>query len=171
MPDDDLAVYDGFDLPLDTDEEDDPTPVDWRKVTADDNDTQWSALDGWVRWLVGRYALDHREIPPCWHRHGSLVEELSALRTAHALAFDPDQPANAPNDWHLALGNTRGRLRDFATRTNCRPGEHRPDQAQAWPDDPSHAQEFAVHIAADRATRYSAEDPSRADANPGDGDS
>ncbi len=118
-------------------------PVAWSRLPAAERPGQWAALDGWVRWLTGWYALDHREIPPCWYRHGPLVEELSALRTAHAAAYDPRAQPTAPADWHHTLAATRARLHDWVARTGCRPAEHRDDKPQPW----ATAQPPAVYMA------------------------
>lgn len=109
-------------------------PVAWSGLPAAERPGQWAALDGWVRWLAGRYALDPREIPPCWYRHGPLVEELSALRTAHVAAYDSRAQPTAPADWHHTLAATRSRLHDWVARTGCRPAEHRHDKPQPWAD-------------------------------------
>lgn len=114
-----------------------PQPVDWRRVPAHAICAEWAALDTWVRWLAARYALDHRELPPCWYRHAAVVEELSALRTAHASAFHPTQPPTGPVDWHQSLGYARQRLRDWVARTGCKPGGHRDDTAPAWATHPT----------------------------------
>ena len=86
----------------------------------------------WVRWLVTRYCLDHREIPPCWAEHGDLIEELSALHTAHQAAYDPTGPASGPSEWHQVLANTRARLQLWVARTGCRLTEHRAPVPPAW---------------------------------------
>ena len=114
-----------------------PKPVDWRRIPAHAAAAEWAALDTWVRWLAARYALDHRELPPCWFRHAAVVEELSALRTAHASAFHPTQPAPGPLDWHQSLGYTRLRMRDWVARTGCKPGGHRGDTAADWTTEPT----------------------------------
>lgn len=109
-----------------------PRPVDWTSLDGTARTEQWAALNQWVRWLVGRYALDHREVPPCWHAHGDLVEELSALRTAHLGAFDPSGPASGPAEWHQIFANTRARLQLWVARTGCRAAEHRPPVPPTW---------------------------------------
>ena len=65
-----------------------PRPIDWARLSAEHAAQVWLDLDEWVRWLVTRYALDHRDVPPCWYAHGDLVEELTALWTAHRAAYD-----------------------------------------------------------------------------------
>ena len=57
----------------------DPQPVCWPVIDGEAAYVAWSGLDTWVRWCARRYALDQRTIPPCWWRHGALVEELTAL--------------------------------------------------------------------------------------------
>ena len=93
----------------------------------------WAALQAWVHWLVTRYALDHRDIPPCWARHGALAAELAALHLAHTMLVDPDAPPTVAADWHHTLDLTRRRLQQWAGRTGCRPGQHRDDQTPNWP--------------------------------------
>jgi hypothetical protein len=137
-----------------------PRPVAWTRVTAADAPAQWAALDAWVRWLVTRYALDHRDVPQCWYRHGCLVEELSALRCAHMMAFDPSQSANAPSDWHTTFGNARARIRDWNARAGCKPGQHRADTTADWAVDATgsgHVVDFAAFTSADQLARLDAQ--------------
>ena len=133
-----------------------PRPVTWAHLDRDHAADHWAALDGWVRWLVRRYALDHRDLPPCWYAHGDLVEELSALRTAHQGAFDPAGPASGPAEWHQIFANTRARLQLGVARTGCRATEHRAPAPPDWAADPGPAdyqQGLAAHVRADGATR------------------
>lgn len=83
------------------------------------------ALDEWVGWLVERYNLDRRAIPPCWANHGELIEELSALRLAWLTAYAQMGPGDGPLAWHERFASARGRLADWAARTGCN-YEHRP---------------------------------------------
>ena len=64
------------------------------------------ALADWVHWLATRYAPAPGAIPPCWHRHGALIEELSTLRIGRLAAFAPDAAGSAPLDWHHMFPNT-----------------------------------------------------------------
>ena len=109
-----------------------PRPVDWRRIGGSDAARRLFELDAWVRWLVCRYAIDPREIPPCWADHGELIEELSALHTAHQAAFDPAGPPTGPADWHATFANTRVRLHVAVPRTGCRVGQHRPSAVLTW---------------------------------------
>lgn len=132
-----------------------PRPIDWRRLTPDQAASTWADLDTWVRWLVTRYALDHRDVPPCWYAHGDLVEELTALMTAHQAAFDRTGAATGPSDWHQTLATTRTRLQLWAARTGCRNREHRTPTPPAWaaPDVADYADAFTAHVHADLATR------------------
>lgn len=109
-----------------------PRPVDWTRLSGPPADEALATLDSWVRWLVTRYAIGPREIPPCWADHGDIFEELSALHTAHRAAFDPAGPPTGPADWHAILANTRARLQLAVARTGCRVGQHRTPSAPAW---------------------------------------
>lgn len=113
-----------------------PYAVRWADLDPQNLAAELHVLTGWVRWLVTRYALDHRDVPPCWYRHGALVEELTALRGAWDLAYDPAQSAAASADWQLTFAHARLRLRDWAARTGCKHGEHRPDTIERWARDP-----------------------------------
>ncbi len=134
-------------------------PVGWDRVSAAEAPAQWAALDRWVCWLVTRYALDHRDVPPCWYRHGPLIEELSALRGAHGAAFGPSQPASGPADWHTTFGFTHARMRDWGARTGCKPGQHRDDTPADWATnrDPGYNRDLAAFTAADERARWAAE--------------
>ena len=48
--------------------------------------------------------------PPCWWKHGHLVEELSALHTAHTAAFDSSDAGFGPIGWHERLSLAMPRL-------------------------------------------------------------
>lgn len=82
-------------------------------------------LADWVGWLVERYSLDARTVPPCWDYHGALVEELSALRISWITAQTTVATGDMPLQWHQAFALSRQRLADWVSRTGCRPGEHR----------------------------------------------
>jgi hypothetical protein len=133
-----------------------PRPLVWRQMDARAAAAAWVELDDWVRWLARRYSLDHRDVPPCWFAHGHLVEELSALRTAHRASFDPAASAMAPVEWHQVLAAARTRLQLWSSRTGCRQGEHRPDAPPSWAVDPpalSYANDFATHVGEDLDAR------------------
>jgi hypothetical protein len=106
-------------------------PVCWKVLDAPTAAHELRALGDWVRWLATRYTLAPRTIPACWHRHGTLVEELSALRTGWLAAFAPDAPGGAALDWHDMFANTRHRLHDSVSRNGCA-HDHRDDDTAAW---------------------------------------
>jgi len=102
-----------------------PVPLCWPALTSEEGEEQLDALADWTRWLVDRYALDHRTVPPCWPQHGALLEELSALRTAWLTAYAVTSTGDAPLEWHAYFAAARQRLADWVSRTGCRSGEHR----------------------------------------------
>jgi hypothetical protein len=102
-----------------------PLPVCWPSLTDSEEEEAFDALDDWVAWLVDRYSLDHRTIPPCWAEHGALLEELSALRTGWLTAYSDTSPADRPLDWHSQFAAARPRLTEWVARTGCRATEHR----------------------------------------------
>jgi hypothetical protein len=102
-----------------------PEVICWPALPPDKEQAVAAELVEWVTWLARRYDLDRRTIPECWQRHGALVEELSALRSAWQLAFSRTAPKDAPLTWHAGFAHSRARLADWAARTACRPGRHR----------------------------------------------
>ena len=102
-----------------------PIPVCWSALADTEIQERLEDLADWSHWLIERYALDHRSIPPCWARHGALVEELSALHTGWLTAYAQDARGDAPLHWHTEFAAARQRLTEWTARTGCRPGEHR----------------------------------------------
>jgi hypothetical protein len=100
-------------------------PVCWATLTDTETEEEQEALADWIAWLVDRYTLDHRTVPPCWDQHGALVEKLSALRTAWLASYALTGRPEAPLEWHEHFAAARQRLADFVARTGCRPAEHR----------------------------------------------
>lgn len=90
------------------------------------------AVNRWVKWLVGRFALANI-VPPCWYRHGYMIEELMALHRVHLRyvigAADPD-----PQGYLLfvnQLSATVNRLQAF-WHNSCKNGKHVEDSAIQW---------------------------------------
>jgi hypothetical protein len=114
-----------------------PRPIEWARLTTSEEADQLDDLRTWVRWLVLRYRLDQREVPPCWAQHGELVEELAALRTARHGAYAPGGPLTGPADWHQTLAATRHRLGLWISRTGCRLDHHRAAATPSWATQPT----------------------------------
>ena len=100
-------------------------PVCWATMTDLETEDALDELQDWVVWVVDRYALDHRIVPPCWDNHGALIEELSALRTAWVAAFCITGRPEAPLEWH--------RL-PVRPANDSRTGRRAPDAARASTD-------------------------------------
>ncbi len=144
-PSDSFPSEDAFGAAGDTAWE--PQPICWPRLDRDEAYTAWQGLDAWIRWCVRRYGLDHRTIPPCWYRHGALIEELSALRTGWQAAHSATAPGNAPLEWHAMFMMARQRLQEWASRSGCHGGEHRAQQSSNWTDEPDI--EFLTHVIED----------------------
>ena len=56
-----------------------------------------------MEWFTVRYRIPESIVPNCWWKHGHLVEELSALHTAHVAAFDTRDTGFGPIGWHERL--------------------------------------------------------------------
>ena len=114
----------------------------WEPLDATTAVDHWQQLREWVEWLVERYALDTTTVPGCWYQHPPQVEELTALWRAWQSAYHPTATGDAALHWHDHLDQTRTRLRDWAARGGCRPGDHTPhpvpaaveDEERAWRD-------------------------------------
>jgi hypothetical protein len=102
-------------------------PICWPALSPEEEAEAFDALEDWVAWLIDRYGLDHRTIPPCWAEHGALLEELSALRTGWLAAYSLTSTGDRPLDWHADFATARHRLTEWAARTGCRAGQHRSD--------------------------------------------
>lgn len=125
-----------------------PAPTCWKALRdPEERVERWEDLRSWVHWLVERFALDYKTIPPCWWRHGAVVEELTALHDAWKLSYSEMNSAAGPADWMAIFDRTLDRLRRWIGRTNC-DLNHRPDRFTIWRGD---AAEWAEHLAEDSA--------------------
>lgn len=111
-----------FDLP-----DNDPFVICWRDLDPATLAEELRRLTSWVYWLIQRYNLDHKLIPPCWSQHGALVEELSALRTLWEASYVEDAAPSSPTAFHRDLDLTLRRLREWTSRLGCSRTEHRPE--------------------------------------------
>jgi hypothetical protein len=102
-----------------------PRPYLWSAHTPAEQAQALDELELWTGWLVHRYRLDHRTIPPCWPQHSDLIEELSALRLAWQTAYATLANGDAPLAWHEHFALARERLSLAVSRSGCRPMEHR----------------------------------------------
>jgi hypothetical protein len=138
---------------------DTPAPVTWRinpndptrTLDADTARATWDELRDFVDWLVDRYALDHKTVPPCWYLHGALVDELTALWGAWQTAYWPYASAADPAGWMQIFANTRMRLSEWSGRRGCRPDDHRPDRQSGSVDD---SYTWNTHLTCDVDARH-----------------
>jgi hypothetical protein len=96
----------------------------WQQMPASVAADAWLALVGWVDALVERYQL-HEQLPDCWYRHGSMVEELHALHVAWCGAYYGTHAM--PTDqafWHDHLERVLARISRWDLR-GCISGQHR----------------------------------------------
>jgi hypothetical protein len=91
---------------FDHDPEDVPEPVIPRRRELVEDPAQREQMDrelhAWVNWLLNRYRLALK-IPACWHQHGQLVEELTALWYAWRAAWITPASGWDPTRWHHDL--------------------------------------------------------------------
>lgn len=86
------------------------TVINWRTLEDTDAPQVWNELRDWVTWFTHRYNLPIRKIPPCWYKHGALVEELAALHTAWLVSYDSLDAGYGPIGWHERLAVAIPRL-------------------------------------------------------------
>jgi hypothetical protein len=104
--------------------------VDWKDLADDQAAEAWRALRDWVEWFTARYDVPVSSIPNCWWQHPALVEELSALHTAHRASFDASDSGFGPIGWHERLSMARPRWRQ-AYAGGCTDG-HTPEKPRSW---------------------------------------
>jgi hypothetical protein len=122
-------------------------------LLPDEATQAWDDLRDWVEHLVDRFGLDSRVVPPCWYRHNTLVEALSALRDHERICFAPSASPTAAVDWFRALREIEHRLTQACARTQCSVNEHRPDPARAGLTDQAQWQTFVEADVRDRQQR------------------
>jgi hypothetical protein len=122
-------------------------PVDWRHLSPEESRVAWTTLRKWVEWFTVRYELSISLVPPCWWKHGELVEELSALHILHQASFDKNDTGFGPIGWHERLAQAKERIRRTGSGCSSKHASSRPrswvgqtDEAEwdAWVDQ-SHA--------------------------------
>src|SRR5450631_1602069 len=128
-------------------------PTHWPSLLPDEAQPAWAELRHWVEDLVDRFALETRVIPPCWYRHNTLVESLSALRDHERICFAPNASPAGAIDWLRALREVEQRMIQACARTQCSINEHRPDLAHPWSTDQGPWQTFVEADATDREQR------------------
>ena len=111
------------------------TPLPWDQLDPGERRARWSELCQWVEWFVRRYPVES-DIPPCWHQHPAVVDELTALWVAHAGAWYPGMAPNAPLGWLEQLDRSLARIRRWIG--SCTSAEHRPATRARWITDVDH---------------------------------
>jgi hypothetical protein len=106
---------------------DEPYVVCWRGMDPQTQADELERLDLWVGWFLERYRLDHKIVPPCWSKHGALIEELSALRTFWEACYLEDASPSDPVGFHCELDSALRRLREWSSRLGCSRTSHRPE--------------------------------------------
>lgn len=104
--------------------------TNWRELTGAEATERWTALRNWVQWWTTRYNIPVSVVPNCWWQHGNIVEELSALHTAHVAAFDASDAGFGPIGWHERLAIAVPRL-SRAYGGGCNNG-HKPPKPRSW---------------------------------------
>ena len=125
-------------------------PTHWPSLLPDEARQAWDDLREWVERLVDRFGLETRVVPPCWYRHNTLVEPLSALRDHERISFAPSASPTAAVDWFRAMREIEHRLSEAGARTQCSVNEHRHDPPRSWRTDQDQWQTFVDTDVSDR---------------------
>lgn len=104
--------------------------VNWRTLRGETIHLEWEALRSFVEWFTFRYEISHSVVPVCWWKHGPLVEELSALLTAHTVSFDSRDTGLGPIQFQDYVHSSFARLRR-AYGGECNSG-HDPARPPSW---------------------------------------
>ncbi|WP_439593068.1 hypothetical protein [Microbacterium sp.] len=118
---------------IDRDESSEPIAaeiINWRYLTSGEAEQVWADLRDWVEWFTVRYRVPISTVPNCWWQHEQLVEELSALHTAHVVCFDDADTGLGPVGWHERLAIARPRL-THAYGGGCSNG-HQDTPSRSW---------------------------------------
>ena len=79
-----------------------PAPWNLKDGTPQQQQKILTELNEWIDWYNKTYpGVEEHLIPPCWYKHGAVVQELLAVFVAWQAAYcglvDPD---DAPASWH-----------------------------------------------------------------------
>lgn len=110
-----------------------PRPIDWDRLSPEDLEHELLELNKFVDWLRHRYGLPAQIIPPMWHRHPEMLEELSALRQDRLFCYDQQAKGNMALVWHQGFAAARERLRDWVMIAGSRLDRDRPTRITEWP--------------------------------------
>jgi hypothetical protein len=95
-------------------------PTHWPSLLPDQARLAWADLRDWSSiWSTGS-AWRPRVVPPCWYRHNTFVEALSALRDHERISFATSTSPTAPVDWFRALREIEHRLSEAAHGPSAR---------------------------------------------------
>jgi hypothetical protein len=101
-----------------------PEPAtDWAQLDEDQTAQLLEVLTDWVEWLTDRFRLA-ADLPKCWVEHPDLLEELSALRSAHTWAYGPNADGSDGLRWLESLDRARERWGRWNT-SKCTRAQHR----------------------------------------------
>lgn len=118
----------------------------WGLLTAAELEHELLLLNAWVNWLRIEFALPAAVVPPLWHRHRPLLQELSALHLYHRHSYATTAQLTQPLAWMKEFAAAQGRLREWVNIIGTKLDRDRPMRQTTWPgeepwDDP---QEYKV---------------------------
>lgn len=132
----------------------------WAAMEPPERRQRLRELAIWVDWLRRTFEL-HNNIPPCWYRHPSVVEHLTALYVCWLRTYAGERSAGrelAEADWINTLHNFTARLQLAA----CASGRHQ-DPPPLVPPRPGADEAFEVYLDTAEATSAAAAHPAAAE--------
>lgn len=108
-------------------------PVNWWLASEEEKALHLARLTNFTLRLVASYKLGVEIVPPCWHRHDELVQELLALlQYRNDQQFIPDQAPGAAIDFHEKFALWRERMRRWVSEAGCKGNEHVGREVPKW---------------------------------------
>jgi hypothetical protein len=107
-------------------------PLHWPSLTDAEASVAMDQLREWVEALVVRFAIEPRIVPPCWHRHGAMVEILSALRDHERADYADTASPTGAMEFVRALHDCQQLLGEQVAKTQCSLNGHRDDLMARW---------------------------------------
>ncbi len=86
----------------------------------------WPAFIEWAEWALSHWEIPVTRVPPCWHQHPVLVEELTAAWAAWQFAYAPGSSASAPFSWLAEWDRSVARMTTNTAGMTCADSGHGP---------------------------------------------
>lgn len=108
-------------------------PVNWWLLSDAEKAIHLARVTNFTLRLVVSYHLGTEIVPPCWHRHDEMIQELLALNQyRNDQQFIPEQAPGAAIDFHEKFAAWRERMRRWVAEAGCKGNDHMGKPAAQW---------------------------------------